>query len=51
MLVRKYGSAKKYVAKVLQVGHDCDLALLTVENDSFWQGLDPVEFGNSLMTS
>eukprot|EP00939_MAST-03C_sp_MAST-3C-sp1_P005530 g5530.t1 len=36
--VRKHGSAKKVKARVVQVGHDCDLALLTVDDDKFWEG-------------
>ncbi len=36
--IRKQGSAKKFVARVLAVGHDCDLALLTVDDKDFWTG-------------
>ena len=30
--IRKHGDSTKYVAKVLHVGHECDLAMLTVED-------------------
>jgi len=44
--VRKHGSAEKYTAKVLAVGHTCDLAILTVEEESFWKDIQTVlEFG------
>jgi len=43
--VRKHGSAKKYIATVLAEGHESDLAMLTVEDDSFWEGITPLEFG------
>jgi len=43
--VRKHGSAQKFVAKVLAVGHPCDLAILTVEDESFWCDLEPLVFG------
>jgi len=43
--VRKHGSAEKFVAKLIGVGHQCDLALLTVEDESFWCDLEPLEFG------
>eukprot|EP00742_Colponemidia_sp_Colp-10_P011005 GILJ01012166.1.p1 GENE.GILJ01012166.1~~GILJ01012166.1.p1 ORF type:complete len:580 (-),score=90.18 GILJ01012166.1:114-1853(-) len=43
--VRKYGDAKKYSAKVLFIGHECDLALLTVQDEEFWKDLPALEFG------
>ena len=43
--LKKRGSDKKYVAKVLAIGVECDLALLTVEDDEFFEGVDPVKFG------
>jgi len=44
--VRKSGEAKKYVAQVEIVAHECDLALLRVEDDSFFNGTDPLELGS-----
>lgn len=44
VLVRKHGSPTKYRAEVQAVGHECDLALLTVENEEFWDGTDFLEF-------
>jgi len=43
--IRKHGTAKKYIAKVLHVGHECDLAMLTVEDEEFWKGLEPLTLG------
>jgi len=43
--VRKHGDSKKYPAKVLHVGHDCDLAMVTVEEEEFWQDVQPLEIG------
>jgi S1-C subfamily serine protease len=43
--VRKHGSAQKYVAKMLGVGHPCDLAVLTVTDEEFWKDVEPLEFG------
>jgi hypothetical protein len=34
--MRKHGNAKKYTARVLAVGHECDVAMLTVDDDAFW---------------
>lgn len=46
VLVRKHGSPTKHRAEVLAVGHECDLALLTVESEEFWEGMNFLEFGN-----
>ncbi len=45
IIVRKYQDAKPYVAQVEFVGHDCDLAILTVEDETFFDGLPALEFG------
>ncbi|BAS92260.1 Os05g0147500, partial [Oryza sativa Japonica Group] len=36
---------KKYIAKVLARGIECDLALLSVENEEFWRGTEPLQLG------
>ncbi|KAK4394627.1 Protease Do-like 9 [Sesamum angolense] len=43
--LKKRGSDTKYVATVLAIGTECDIALLTVDDDEFWEGVSPVEFG------
>ncbi|KXZ47287.1 hypothetical protein GPECTOR_36g14 [Gonium pectorale] len=43
--VKRRGSDVKFVASVLSVGTECDIALLTVEDDAFWEGVEPVTFG------
>jgi S1-C subfamily serine protease len=43
--VRKHGSAEKFVARVIGVCHQSDLAVLTVEDESFWRDVDCLEFG------
>lgn len=35
--VKRRGSDIKYVARVLSVGAECDIALLAVEDESFWK--------------
>ncbi|KAK4427165.1 Protease Do-like 9 [Sesamum alatum] len=42
--LKKRGSETKYVATVLAIGVECDIALLTVNNDEFWDGISPVVF-------
>jgi hypothetical protein len=44
--VRRRGSDEKFVAQVLAVGTECDIAMLTVEDPRFWEGLEPVRFGS-----
>nr|GMC76307.1 protease Do-like 10, mitochondrial [Ipomoea batatas] len=46
VLVRKHGSPTKYRAKVQAVGHECDLAILVVENEEFWEGTNSLELGD-----
>uniref|UniRef100_A0A1D1XH48 Protease Do-like 9 n=1 Tax=Anthurium amnicola TaxID=1678845 RepID=A0A1D1XH48_9ARAE len=43
--LKKRGSDTKYLATVLSIGTVCDIALLTVNDDDFWEGVSPVEFG------
>jgi S1-C subfamily serine protease len=45
IIVRKYQDPKPYLAKVEFIGHDCDLALLSVEDEHFFANLEPLEFG------
>jgi len=44
--VKKYGDTKRYQAKVLEVSHDVDLALLEVKDKDFFKNTAPLEFGN-----
>lgn len=43
--VKRRGSDTKFLATVLAIGTECDIALLTVSSDEFWEGVSPVEFG------
>lgn len=45
ILVRRYQDPRPYVAKVRFIGHDCDLAILEVDDPTFFEGLQPLEFG------
>lgn len=44
--VKRRGQDSKYLANVLAVGTECDIALLTVEDESFWEDSEPLEFGD-----
>jgi len=44
--VQRYGQRKRYIAKVYAVSHQADLALLKVENKTFFQGVTPLVFGD-----
>jgi len=44
--VRRHGCSKKFIARVLHVGHECDLCLLTVDDPEFWTDyLNPLPLG------
>lgn len=45
IIVRRYQDPRPFIAKVQFIGHDCDLALLEVEDESFFDGLEPLAFG------
>ena len=44
--VRKAGDATKYVATVELVAHECDLAIVRVDDDNFFTGARAVDIGN-----
>ncbi|KAL4447366.1 hypothetical protein ABPG77_007399 [Micractinium sp. CCAP 211/92] len=43
--VKKRGDDRKWLARVLAIGTECDVALLTVEDEEFWKGVVPLRFG------
>ena len=43
IMVRKQGNPKKYIAKKIITGYECDLALLEVEDKSFFDDMPPLE--------
>ncbi|MFK7909581.1 MAG: trypsin-like peptidase domain-containing protein [Akkermansiaceae bacterium] len=45
LLITKHGSPQKHPAKIVHIAHDCDLALLEVEDFSPFEGLKPLEIG------
>jgi len=42
--VKKDADPKKYTARLVAIGHDCDLALLEVEDPHFFENIIPLEF-------
>ncbi|MEM1029716.1 MAG: serine protease [Myxococcota bacterium] len=44
--VRRYGLSQKFEAEVEALGHECDLALLRVEDDRFFHGVTPIPIGD-----
>ncbi len=43
--VRRYGETKRYEAEVVSVSHQADLALITVKEKRFFEGIKPLTFG------
>ena len=46
IIVRRYQDPRPYVAEVEYIGHDCDLAVLTVGDETFFDNLQPLELGD-----
>lgn len=46
--VQREGDTRNYPATVAFIAHDCDLAVLTVEDDAFYDGVNPLTFGTTL---
>ena len=44
--VKKDTDPKKYTAELVAIGNDCDLALLTVKEPGFFDGIEPMPFGD-----
>lgn len=44
--VRRSGQARRFTAKVDTVAHDCDLAILKVDDPSFFNGSQPLSIGD-----
>lgn len=43
--VRRYGQSRRIPARVVAVSHAADVALLTVDEPDFFEGVEPLEFG------
>ncbi|NUO47901.1 MAG: trypsin-like serine protease [Polyangiaceae bacterium] len=43
--LRRVGGSRKFQAEVEGVSHECDLALLKVPREEFFEGADPIELG------
>eukprot|EP00928_Gymnodinium_smaydae_P068257 TRINITY_DN5133_c0_g1_i1.p2 TRINITY_DN5133_c0_g1~~TRINITY_DN5133_c0_g1_i1.p2 ORF type:complete len:553 (+),score=143.36 TRINITY_DN5133_c0_g1_i1:132-1661(+) len=46
--LQRRGDDTKYLAKVLSIGWECDAAVLTVEDEEFWTGMQAVKLGKKL---
>ena len=44
--VRRHGESRRFTARVLEVSHDSDLAILTVDEPEFFKGVIPLDLGN-----
>jgi S1-C subfamily serine protease len=43
--LRRYGKSQRFEAEVEAIGHECDLALLKVTDESIFQGATPIPIG------
>ncbi|KAG5543073.1 hypothetical protein RHGRI_015981 [Rhododendron griersonianum] len=44
--LKKHNCDTWYIATVLAIAPECDLAMLTITDDEFWKGVEPVKFGD-----
>ena len=45
LYVKRADRPKRYEARKIHIGHDCDLAVVTVDEEEFWDGMAPLSFG------
>ena len=45
ILVQRYQDPQLYPAKIEFIGHDCDLAVLQVDDPAFFDGINPLHIG------
>ena len=45
VILRRFQDPRPFQAAVEFIGHDCDLAVLAVQDESFFEGIDALEFG------
>ena len=45
ILVEREGEPRKWLARVEHIAHDSDLAIVVVDDKSFFEGMQPVSFG------
>ena len=43
--MKRNGDDEKFMAEVLAIGNECDLALLTVKNENFWKDAKLLRLG------
>jgi hypothetical protein len=46
--IQKNGRGKWWIGKLVWVDHPANLAMITVEDDAFWQGVDAVNLGGHI---
>jgi len=46
--VQRDGDTRKYPATVKYIAHDCDIAILEVNDETFFEGTKPLAFGSKL---
>jgi S1-C subfamily serine protease len=45
VIIKKVGDPEPYMAKILHIAHDCDLAVLELEDDSAFKDVEPLKVG------
>ena len=45
ILIKRYQDPRPYAARILFIAHDCDIALLGVDDDRFFETMEPLTLG------
>jgi S1-C subfamily serine protease len=48
VIIKKVGDSEPLLARILHVAHDCDLAVLELEDPSKFKDVDPLEIGDDI---
>lgn len=46
LIVFRYNDPRPFNARIVYCAHECDLALITVDDPAFFEGITPLTFGN-----
>ncbi|CAF0995109.1 unnamed protein product [Adineta steineri] len=46
--IQKHGDPKKYPGHVLHIAHECDLVIMTVDDEKFWNNVKPLTLNDKI---
>ena len=46
--IRKHGDPKKYSGRIWHIAHECDLVIMTVDDEQFWNNVEPLTLSDKI---